>query len=177
MFVDFLSNYSQKLQNSNLPKLLFYTTPGEIITPKVVEWSKRKLKNVETVDIGPGIHYIQEDNPHTIGDELSKYYRALYEQFNRVFSSLLIILLICRSYIVTIRRLLLLPAGLAIIALLTGNLVVKMGVPASCAAILLYALSRKSGCCWDAIWVVVAFFFSAAGDFSFPPKGHKQIFR
>jgi haloalkane dehalogenase len=72
-----ISNYCQKLQNSNLPKLLFYATPGGIVTPKVVEWSKEKLKNLKTVDIGSGIHYIQEDNPHKIGEELSKWYMGL----------------------------------------------------------------------------------------------------
>lgn len=72
-----ISNYCQKLQNSNLPKLLFYATPGGIVTPKVVEWSKEKLKNLKTVDIGSGIHYIQEDNPHKIGEELSKWYMGI----------------------------------------------------------------------------------------------------
>lgn len=72
-----ISNYSQKLQNSNLPKLLFYATPGGLITPEVVTWCKEKLKNLETVDIGSGIHYIQEDNPHKIGDELSRWYKNL----------------------------------------------------------------------------------------------------
>ena len=72
-----ISNYCQKLQNSNLPKLLFYATPGGIVTPEVVEWSKEKLKNLNTVDIGSGIHYLQEDNPNKIGDELSKWYMSL----------------------------------------------------------------------------------------------------
>jgi haloalkane dehalogenase len=72
-----ISDYCQKLQNSTLPKLLFYATPGGIITPEVFEWSKDKLKNLKTVDIGSGIHYLQEDNPHKIGDELSKWYMSL----------------------------------------------------------------------------------------------------
>ena len=72
-----VSNYSQKLQNSNLPKLLFHAIPGGIITPEVVEWSKEKLKNLKTVDIGSGIHYIQEDNPDKIGDELAKWFLSL----------------------------------------------------------------------------------------------------
>jgi haloalkane dehalogenase len=72
-----VSEYSEKMQNSDLPKLLFYATPGGIISPEMVEWSKSNLKNLQTVNIGPGIHYIQEDNPHKIGEELVKWYKGL----------------------------------------------------------------------------------------------------
>ncbi len=72
-----ISDYSHKLEISNLPKLLFYANPGGIVTPELVEWAKKKLKNIKTVDIGPGIHYLQEDNPHKIGDELAKWYVSL----------------------------------------------------------------------------------------------------
>jgi hypothetical protein len=29
------------------------------------------------VDIGEGLHFVQEDNPHLIGEELAKWYQAL----------------------------------------------------------------------------------------------------
>jgi len=35
------------------------------------------LKNLKTVDIGPGIHFLQEDNPHLIGAELAEFYKGL----------------------------------------------------------------------------------------------------
>lgn len=69
--------YNQKLQQSLLPKLLFYATPGALITAPVVEWCRQNLKNLATVDVGQGIHFIQEDNPHLIGSELAKWYRNL----------------------------------------------------------------------------------------------------
>lgn len=74
---DLISRYSEKMQNSDLPKLLFHADPGGIITPRVVEWSRKNLKNLTTVDIGSGIHYLQEDNPHKIGEELAKWYLQL----------------------------------------------------------------------------------------------------
>ena len=40
----------------------------------MVEWSKQDLK---TVDIGAGIHSLQEDNPDLIGSELAKWYQSL----------------------------------------------------------------------------------------------------
>lgn len=72
-----VSAYNQWLQQSDLPKLLFHGTPGAIITPEVVEWSRKNLKNLKTVDIGPGIHFVQEDNPHLIGAELAEWYPSL----------------------------------------------------------------------------------------------------
>lgn len=72
-----LSMYNNKLQKTELPKLLFYGHPGAIITSEKVEWCKKNLKNLKTIDIGEGLHYIQEDNPHMIGEELAKWYKEL----------------------------------------------------------------------------------------------------
>jgi len=30
--------------------------------------------NLKAVNIGPGVHYVQEDNPHLIGSEIAKWY-------------------------------------------------------------------------------------------------------
>ncbi len=70
-----VSNYNEKLQESDLPKLLFFASPGGLINAKTVEWCKQKLKNLEAINIGAGIHYLQEDNPHQIGLELASWYR------------------------------------------------------------------------------------------------------
>lgn len=77
---DLISSYSKKLQESDLPKLLFYANPGGIITSTVLDWCKENFKNLQTVDIGPGIHYLQEDNPHKIGEELAKWISVNNEQ-------------------------------------------------------------------------------------------------
>lgn len=69
--------YNAWLQTTDLPKLLFYATPGAILPAPLVAWCRDHLKNLHTVDIGPGIHYLQEDNPHRIGAELAAWYRAL----------------------------------------------------------------------------------------------------
>ena len=72
-----VQSYNENLQKSDLPKLMFYATPGSIVTPELVEWCKGYLPNLKTVDLGPGIHFLQEDNPHLIGEEISKWYDAI----------------------------------------------------------------------------------------------------
>jgi haloalkane dehalogenase len=74
---EMMLTYSQKLQASELPKILFYANPGAIINAPDVEWCKQHLKNLDVVDIGEGLHYVQEDNPHLIGEELAKWYQDL----------------------------------------------------------------------------------------------------
>ncbi len=75
--VEAIVSYNQKLQQSGLPKLLFYATPGALIPGPMVEWCKANLKNLGTVDIGRGIHFLQEDNPHLIGSEIANWYKSL----------------------------------------------------------------------------------------------------
>jgi haloalkane dehalogenase len=72
-----VATYSQWLQETELPKLLFHAEPGVILSAPVVEWSRKHLKNLKVVNVGPGIHYIQEDNPHQIGQELADWYSGL----------------------------------------------------------------------------------------------------
>lgn len=69
--------YSRTLQESDCPKLMFFAHPGGIITAPMLEWCRRNLKNLKTIDIGQGIHYLQEDNPKLIGSELLKWYKSL----------------------------------------------------------------------------------------------------
>ena len=72
-----VDNYSGKLQQSELPKLLFYATPGALLPQLVVDWCQQNLKNLSSVNIGQGLHYLQEDNPHLIGSEIASCYKTL----------------------------------------------------------------------------------------------------
>ena len=75
--VAIVEEYHRKLQQSRLPKLLLSATPGGIIDAQAVAWCQQNLPNLHVVDIGAGIHFIQEDNPHLIGTELAKWYTHL----------------------------------------------------------------------------------------------------
>ena len=72
-----VDNYSGKLQQSELPKLLFYATPGALLPQLVVDWCQQNLKNLSSVNIGQGLHCLREDNPHLIGSEMANWYKTL----------------------------------------------------------------------------------------------------
>jgi len=38
-----------------------------LISEERARWYEARLKNCMTVDLGPGVHYVQEDNPAAIG--------------------------------------------------------------------------------------------------------------
>jgi haloalkane dehalogenase len=69
--------YNRWLQETQLPKLLFYAEPGALVPPPMVEWARSALSNLQTVDLGNGIHYLQEDHPDAIGREVARWVAAL----------------------------------------------------------------------------------------------------
>jgi haloalkane dehalogenase len=69
--VDAIATYNGWLQETEIPKLLFHATPGAILPPALVEWCVANLKSLDTVDLGQGIHFVQEDHPHQIGEALA----------------------------------------------------------------------------------------------------------
>jgi haloalkane dehalogenase len=62
----------QKLETAlsefRFPMLLIKGNPGAVIPESRVKWLKEKIKHLVVMDIGPGIHYLQEDNPEGIGN-------------------------------------------------------------------------------------------------------------
>ncbi len=70
----FMEAYSRWLTETELPKLLLFAQPGAIVDADRVQWCQDNLSNLQAVDIGEGIHYVQEDNPHQIGREISRWY-------------------------------------------------------------------------------------------------------
>lgn len=65
--------YNEWLQKTDIPKLLFYVSPGALVRESDVAWCRENLSNLITVDLGDGIHFIQEDHPHEIGEGLAKW--------------------------------------------------------------------------------------------------------
>lgn len=53
-------------KQTDLPKLVMYGTPGRLLPEKLADWAEANLKNVDTANVGPGVHFIQEDSPDGI---------------------------------------------------------------------------------------------------------------
>jgi haloalkane dehalogenase len=69
--------YGRWLEETPLPKLLLHARPGGIIDAAEVEKLSGSLPNLTLIDLGPGIHYVQEDNPHGIGEAIAEWWRGL----------------------------------------------------------------------------------------------------
>lgn len=72
-----ITDYSQKLMQSKLPKLLLYSVPGFITTIATVMWAKEHLLNLEIVEIGEELHLAQESNPQIIGETISVWLQGI----------------------------------------------------------------------------------------------------
>jgi haloalkane dehalogenase len=73
---ELVTAYARWLQQTEIPKLLFHADPGALIPPPAVEWARAALPNFETVDLGAGVHFLQEDHPHAIGREIARWLAA-----------------------------------------------------------------------------------------------------
>jgi hypothetical protein len=53
--------------NGGVPKLLLTFDPGAIMTPPTIKWSQDNIAALDVECIGPGIHFVTEDNGPAIG--------------------------------------------------------------------------------------------------------------
>lgn len=72
-----IENYSKKLTQSTLPKLMLYSVPGFITTIATVMWAKEHLKNLEVADLGEELHFAQESRPQLMGELISAWLQAV----------------------------------------------------------------------------------------------------
>ncbi len=74
-----VKSWAPWLASSLIPKLCFYVSPGVAIKEKDIQVIQSTFKNTEMVFLGEGLHFIQEDYPHEIGEKLSSWYSNLME--------------------------------------------------------------------------------------------------
>ncbi|MGH7900032.1 MAG: haloalkane dehalogenase [Candidatus Binatia bacterium] len=73
--VEIVTAYARWLGESPVPKLLLTFEPGAILGPKLIDYCKANFANLEIVHAGRGIHFVQEDEPESIGDSIKQWRR------------------------------------------------------------------------------------------------------
>jgi haloalkane dehalogenase len=68
---------SDWILTSTLPKLMFHVDPGAIIPMDLAKTLEDRLQNLETVFLGAGGHFLQEDYPEQIGSGLAEWLRRV----------------------------------------------------------------------------------------------------
>ena len=56
---------------------MLYASPGALLTQEHVAWCQQNINNLQSVFIGPGLHFLQESSPHRIGREIAAWYQNL----------------------------------------------------------------------------------------------------
>lgn len=61
------------LAETEIPKLYFWADPGKIQPPSLAKELSDKLKNITNIAVGHAKHFLQEDHPQLIGEEITKW--------------------------------------------------------------------------------------------------------
>ena len=69
--------YFDWLQETDIPKLLFWADPGAFISPQRAKWLQSRLKACTTIPLGAGRHFVQEDHADTIGQGIAAWLPSL----------------------------------------------------------------------------------------------------
>lgn len=72
-----VANYNAFLEETTIPWLFLYASPGATAPAAAADYWAERAKNIETVYIGAGLHYVQEDQPYAIGRAIADWYRRL----------------------------------------------------------------------------------------------------
>ncbi|MET0152304.1 MAG: haloalkane dehalogenase [Candidatus Binatia bacterium] len=75
--VEIVNAYAEWLAHSDVPKLLLAFTPGAILGAELVEHCRSHMRNLEVQHLGPGSHFVQEDQPEAIGDAVRDWRRRV----------------------------------------------------------------------------------------------------
>jgi haloalkane dehalogenase len=72
-----VESYGKALAQSTIPMLLLTFDPGAIIMQRERDWCRRTFPNLTVKAMGPGIHFVQEDQPAGIGKAIAEWLNGL----------------------------------------------------------------------------------------------------
>lgn len=75
--VALISEYSERLKTSQVPKLMFFAVPGFMTTMEDVSWAKKHLPHLEVIDLGEDLHFVPEGFPLLFANEFMEWYQSL----------------------------------------------------------------------------------------------------
>lgn len=71
-----IKEYNKWLTETEIPKLCLYVKPGIGIKDSDMKIIRKAFKNTEYINLGKGLHFIQEDYPHEIGSGIANWYTS-----------------------------------------------------------------------------------------------------
>jgi haloalkane dehalogenase len=74
--VETIDAYIDWIGTTDVPKLFVHASPGALMTADVIAGAKAEMRNLTTVDIGGGIHFLAESKPDAVGAALSSWLDA-----------------------------------------------------------------------------------------------------
>ena len=63
------------LATSPVRKLLLHGTPGAVVGEAEVEWCRQHARALTVADVGPGIHFLPEDQPDAVAAAITAWLR------------------------------------------------------------------------------------------------------
>ena len=73
--VALMNDIKNFMSETDMPVLLAYAEPGVLVPPQAVPYYTDLISNIETAFIGQGLHFIQEDQPDSIGRAIQDWLR------------------------------------------------------------------------------------------------------
>lgn len=73
--VQLMQQIGSFMGDTEMPVLLVYAEPGVLVPPQAVPFYTELIQNIETAFIGQGLHFIQEDQPDSIGRAINDWLR------------------------------------------------------------------------------------------------------
>jgi len=73
--VELVERYSAWMSGTNMPMIHLWARPGALNPEPVAQWLVAHLQHLESVFVGRGVHFIQEDQPEIIGRAIADWRR------------------------------------------------------------------------------------------------------